>query len=69
MHRTICGELVSREGTGTVAEAAAGVGVEIKKDIRNCPLSWVLVVHIFNPSTQEAEATGTLSSRTAWATE
>lgn len=52
-----------------MAEAAAGVGVEIKKDIRNCPLGWVLVVHIFNPSTLEAEATGTLSSRTAWATE
>jgi hypothetical protein len=26
------------------------------------------VVHAFNPSTQEAEAGGFLSSRTAWAT-
>jgi hypothetical protein len=31
--------------------------------------SWALVMHSFNPSTQEAEAGGFLSSRPAWSTE
>jgi hypothetical protein len=30
---------------------------------------WALVAHTFNPSTQEAEAGGFLSSRPAWSTE
>jgi hypothetical protein len=32
-------------------------------------LSWVVVVHAFNPSTWEGEAGGFLSSRPAWSTE
>jgi hypothetical protein len=32
-------------------------------------LSWVVVVHAFNPSTWEAEADSFLSSRPAWSTE
>jgi hypothetical protein len=31
--------------------------------------SWAVVAHAFNPSTQEAEAGGFLSSRPAWSTE
>jgi hypothetical protein len=31
--------------------------------------SWAVVAHTFNPSTQEAEAGGFLSSRPAWSTE
>ena len=33
------------------------------------PLCQVMVTHAFNPSTWEAEAGGSLSSRTAWSTE
>jgi major histocompatibility complex class I len=32
-------------------------------------LSWVVVVHAFNPSTWEAEAGDFLSLRPAWSTE
>ena len=31
--------------------------------------SWAVVAHTFNPSTQEAEADRSLSSRPAWSTE
>jgi hypothetical protein len=31
-------------------------------------ICWVVVAHAFNPSTQEAEAGGFLSSRPAWST-
>jgi hypothetical protein len=36
--------------------------------LRSQTLSWAVVVHIFNPSTWEAEAGGFLSSRPAWST-
>jgi hypothetical protein len=32
-------------------------------------ITWEVVVHTFNPSTQEAEAGRSLSSRPAWSTE
>jgi hypothetical protein len=31
--------------------------------------NWAVVAHAFNPSTWEAEAGGSLSSRPAWSTE
>ena len=51
-----------------------------KKVLESCPiflsckmrvrtsltLNWVVVVHTFNPSTQEAEVCGSLSSRPVW---
>jgi hypothetical protein len=37
-------------------------------EIREVLDSWVVVVHAFDPSTQEAEASGSLSSRPAWST-
>jgi hypothetical protein len=40
----------------------------IKLYFKNKYLFWVVVLHNFNPSTQEAEAGGFLSSRPAWST-
>jgi hypothetical protein len=36
-------------------------------EVRSQRRSWAVVVHIFNPSTWEAEAGGFLTSRLAWA--
>jgi hypothetical protein len=38
-------------------------------NIKKKSFSRVVVAHAFNPSIQEAEAGGFLSSRTAWSTE
>jgi hypothetical protein len=38
------------------------------KNLKNFLVRWAVVVHAFNPSTQEAEAGGFLSSRPAWST-
>lgn len=35
----------------------------------NTVVSWAVMAHTFDPSTQEAEAGGSLSSRPTWATE
>jgi hypothetical protein len=37
--------------------------------LENCMLSQAVVVPTYNPSTQEAEAGGSLNSRPAWFTE
>ena len=41
----------------------------LRSNIKKCLHEPGVVVHAFNPSTQEAEAGGFLSSRTAWSTE
>jgi len=49
-----------------------GVGLfsspPVHMPLRNSISSWQLVVNAFNPSTQEAEAGGSLSYRPAWST-
>jgi hypothetical protein len=47
------------------------LGIELRtlKTKQNKTKQPGLVVHAFNPSTQEAEAGGFLSSRPAWSTE
>jgi hypothetical protein len=39
------------------------------RDFKRGNISQVVVAHIFDPSTQEAEAGGFLSSKPAWSTE
>lgn len=40
----------------------------MKQSLRSKLVSWVVVAQTFNPSTQEADIGGSLSSRPAWST-
>jgi hypothetical protein len=46
-----------------------GKKFKIVNKLKNISISQGMVAHAFNPSTQEAEAGGFLSSRPAWSTE
>jgi hypothetical protein len=37
--------------------------------MKNYNLGWVMLTHVFNPSTREAEAGRSLSSGSVWSTE
>jgi hypothetical protein len=55
-------------GSGTHAEEEVERSPEVADDSKKSVLRLGMVVHAFNPSTQEAEADGFLSSRPAWST-
>jgi hypothetical protein len=42
---------------------------QVKQWAKKCFLSWVVLVHTFNPSASEAEAGSSLSLMSAWYTE
>jgi hypothetical protein len=48
------------------APNSANRGRDTHSRLKEGVLSWVLVVHIFNPSTQEAEVRRSMSLKPAW---